>query len=352
MARSATAFYWKARQCFATDCGGRRTVLIKGPKTKLNRELALQQMALLLGKQPARRVPDQHVTVAALIDHFLVVWRAKAIAGEIKQSTVDLFYAPNCALLKAECGHWEAASVNEAMVRAYRGRLKGRGLKQNTIKNRLSILATVLRWAHRTGELFQPVHSCIPCLARQRRQQIPTADELRTLIEAAPPEVRDVLVTLLHTPLRPGDCYAMRRSWVDLSGQLLRLRDSKTGPRLVPITPAVIEVLRRRLDQMPDGDGYVFTTQTGRPWRIKYFARQVQQIRQRKNLGDHLVTYGARHFWATTALLNGCELAVVRALRGDKSITTTLHYEHIASHSARLRQAAHQAIGMFAVEGG
>ena len=337
MARSATAFYWKARQCFAIDCGGRRTVLIKGPKTKLNRELALQQMALLLGKQPARRVPNQHVSVADLIDQFLVVWRAKAIAGEIKQSTVDLFYAPNCALLKAECGHWEAASINEAMIRAYRGRLKGRGLKQNTIKNRLSILATVLRWAHRTGELFQPVHSCIPCLARQRRQQIPTTDELQKLLAAAEPDVRDVLVTLLNTPIRPGDCYALRRNWVDLPAQLLRLPDSKTGQRLVCLVPEVVQLLERRLRKVPNENGFVFTTETGRPWRIKYFARQVFLARERVGLGQHLVTYALRHVWTQNAFLQKVTLPTVRALRNDQSIATTMLYEHMAAHLSWLR---------------
>ena len=71
MARPATCFYWKSRQAYATDAGGTRRILVRGPKSKANKELALQRLGEFLGTRLSRPIVSANVTVAELVDRFL-----------------------------------------------------------------------------------------------------------------------------------------------------------------------------------------------------------------------------------------------------------------------------------------
>ena len=346
MSRPATCFYWKARGCFATDLGGKRTVLVKGPKTKANRELALQRLGELLANRPDKELitPDK-VTVTQLIDWFLAHSAARVAAAEIKASTLDQFYKPYGRLIKKECGHWLANRITEDQLLAYRADLNCRDLSPATVKNRLVTLRVIMRWAQ--GKYINNSVRIATGPGR-RREHIPTADEMAQLLVAARPDVADVLTMLLNCPVRPDDIFSLRRTWVDVDAGLFRLPDSKRGQRLVPIgqVPNVVEVLQRRLSTPSDNNDFVFTTVRGCPWHFRYFGQQVRKAREKAGLGKHVIAYACRHFWTTQALLNGVPLETVKDLRGDRDVSTTLHYSHIASHLNHLQQAARQAVGL------
>ena len=209
MPRPATTFYWKGRG-YATDAGGQRTLLVKGPRSKANRELAQHRLALLLGTAPGNRARSASLSLADVINRFLDHCAARVAAGDIKESTLKSYYHPYCQVLKASCGYWTPGDIDHAKILTYRAQLVGRNLAHNTIKNYLAVLRTILRWARRTHLITSDVSSSVPCLPRRRRENIPTPDELERLLTASRPDVRDVLQTLLLTPVRPGDCYAPR----------------------------------------------------------------------------------------------------------------------------------------------
>jgi len=345
MGRPATMFYWKGRG-FATDAGGKRTVLAKGRKTRANRELAVQRLAELFENRSRPQKIRHAATISDIVAAFLDDCRARVASGELKPNTVELFYEPYGKILQNECGDWTNENLNVAQLRRYRERLENSGLKPNTIKNRLGVLRTVLRWAKNHGLVARSCDGIVPCLPRRRRERIPTQDEAQQLLKAARPDVRDVLMMLLNLPVRPGDIYSMRRSWVRLDEGLIHLADSKTGPRIVMAVDPVIPVLRRRLAATSDDADFVFTTVRGRRWSIGYFAEMVRKARRAAGLGPHVTAYGLRHRWTTNAFLNGLPLHAVRALRGDKSVQTTVIYEHLAEHEGYLKNAARQAIGL------
>lgn len=353
MSRPATMFYWRDRG-FATDAGGKRTVLVKGRRTKANRELALQRLAQLLknGATPGATGSGHAVngtlsnpTVAQVIKQFLDECEARVQAGELKASTLSLFYRPYLALIEKALGTIRARALSRTTVLGYRTRLK-QGLKHNTVKNYLGVLRTLLRWARKQGVVVGDGLDAIPCLPRRRREKIPTDAELQRLLAASPPDVRDVLETLLNVAVRPGDLYHLRREWVDLEQGLLRLPDSKTGPRTVVLVPRVMEIIASRLQtEACRTTGHVFTTPAGRRWTLRYFAEKVRDVRRKAGLSAHVVAYSLRHCWTTNAFRSGLDLATVRALRNDADVRTTMHYEHLSLHMDHLQRAACRAVG-------
>ncbi len=104
MPRPASVWYWKSRNCYCSDAGGRRTVLVKGDRTRANRQVALKRLVELLDTLPATSVPRRCHTVAELVDVYLANSRCRVAAGEIKGNTLELYYRPNGVLLRKEIG--------------------------------------------------------------------------------------------------------------------------------------------------------------------------------------------------------------------------------------------------------
>ncbi len=112
---------------------------------------------------------------------------------------------------------------------------------------------------------------------------------------------------------------------------VLRLPDSKTGAKLVPIGKAVIEVLKSipRVKNNP----YVITgrvegqhlTDMQKPWR---------RLRKRAGL-DNLRIHDLRHSFASDALQLGQDLTMIGKLLGHTQVQTTARYAHLKTDPIR-----------------
>ena len=176
--------------------------------------------------------------LADVLEVFLKDSASRIALGDIKPNTLSCFYRPYCNLLRRDCGHWKPSQIKKSKVDAYRRQLFARQLRLADHDRKLPLGSphgsAVVECQ---GFLASIEPDLVRCPRRERRERIPTQEEIDRLMNAARPDVRDVLEMLLHLPLRPGDCFSMRRSWVDLDANLIRLADSKTGPRLVCCRP-------------------------------------------------------------------------------------------------------------------
>ena len=121
--------------------------------------------------------------------------------------------------------------------------------------------------------------------------------------------------------------------WDDLNFDTgeMRLPDTKTGTRMVPLTPAVARVF----------DGLARTP--GNPWVFpgrKKGARLVNlndswdRVRKRAGLED-VRLHDLRHTFASRALALGEGLPMIGDLLGHRMVTTTARYAHLARDSVR-----------------
>ena len=146
----------------------------------------------------------------------------------------------------------------------------------------------------------------------------------------------DIIRLLLLTGCRRGEIVNLRRS--ELHGDELRLADSKTGPRTVPLnSPA-----RRVLDRQPRmGSPFVFPSprDPARP-RSRELALWTR-IRREAGIED-MRLHDLRHTMASHAVMNGVPVPVVSRLLGHSNVRMTLRYAHLGDHEA---EAAAERIG-------
>ena len=140
---------------------------------------------------------------------------------------------------------------------------------------------------------------------------------------------------LMLTGCRRGEIMMLRWEDVDLEAGELRLRDAKTGPRQVALSPAAVRVLSvipRHADNPWVVSGRKPGTRLGNPnasWLV---------VRARADLED-VRLHDLRHSFASRALALGESLSMIGKLLGHRKVQTTARYAHLAQDSMKASAA-------------
>ncbi len=130
---------------------------------------------------------------------------------------------------------------------------------------------------------------------------------------------------LMLTGCRSDEILTLKWDDVDRTARVLRLRDSKTGPRMVPLTGPVLQVL----DGIEREDGVPWVLRGARPgsW-LACLSWHWRRIRQESGLHDVRV-HDLRHSYASRALALGEGLPAIGRLLGHAKVATSARYAHL-----------------------
>ena len=138
-----------------------------------------------------------------------------------------------------------------------------------------------------------------------------------------------VAIRLLLTGCRKSEVLKLRCDDVDIAAREMRLRDAKTGPRTVQLSPAAAAALARA----PRVEGNPHVVPGMRPGsRMCDLQRPWERIRKRAGLED-MRLHDCRHSFASRALALGESLPTIGKLLGHSHIQTTARYAHLARDS-------------------
>lgn len=152
--------------------------------------------------------------------------------------------------------------------------------------------------------------------------------------EGANPSAVAIIRLLAFTGARKNEIARLRWSEVDLERSYLRLRDSKTGAKVIPIGAPASEVLASitAVDDSP----YVFPAASG-DGAFQGTEKVWRKLRERAGFPE-LRLHDLRHSFASMGLARGDALPVIGAILGHSDVKTTSRYAHLADDP--VRQAA------------
>ena len=136
---------------------------------------------------------------------------------------------------------------------------------------------------------------------------------------------------LMLTGCRCGEILDLRWEDVFLDRNEIRLADSKTGPRTVPLSPAAVKVLAD-LPRPARNPWVIAGRQPGT--RLARIHHYWYRVRAHAGLED-LRIHDLRHSFASRALALGEPLPMIGKLLGHSKIQTTARYAHLARDSIR-----------------
>ena len=188
-----------------------------------------------------------------------------------------------------------------------------------------------------------------PCLhvkrhKEERRERFLSPEEIARLgsvlndIEREGSESRSAVTAirlLILTGCRRSEIQTLRWECVDLDAGELRLPDTKTGARIVPLAPSAVRLLAAlpRNEENP----WVITgkkpgthlTDLNHPW---------WRIRARAGLDDVRI-HDLRHTFASRAIELGESLSTIGKILGHSQVQTTARYAHLARGSVKASAA-------------
>ena len=140
---------------------------------------------------------------------------------------------------------------------------------------------------------------------------------------------------LMLTGCRRNEIVELQWKDVDLGAGELRLRDSKSGARLVPLSPAAARVLAE-LPRVEDNPWVIPGTKRGR--HLADLNHYWERVRERVKLPE-VRLHDLRHSFASRALALGESLSMIGKLLGHNKIDTTSRYAHLARDSIKASSA-------------
>jgi len=153
---------------------------------------------------------------------------------------------------------------------------------------------------------------------------------------------RAVIELLFSAGLRVSELCALNRDSVDLARDEFSVRGKGSKIRLVFLSRAAKDALKKYLDSRGDIEEALFAgTQKKSASRrtIRLTTRQVERLVRRyaivAGIPGKVTPHTLRHLFATDLLMNGADIRSVQAMLGHSSITTTQIYTHMTDRQLR-----------------
>lgn len=312
-----------------------------------------------IGEDPAKEKQDEkkQITVAQLCDFYL-----EDGVGTKKASTIATDRGRIERHIKPLLGGNKVRDVTRADIKRFlrdvangktstdqKTGLRGRAIVtggKGTATRTVGLLGGIFSFAVDCGLIeLNPVHG-VKRFADRKGQRYLNQQELTALGQALAdgdergmnPQALAILKLLVFTGARKGEIETLRWDAVDFEGGYLRLADSKTGQKAIPLNAGAQEILRNipRLEGTP----FVFPARRGEG-HYEGVPKVWRKVRKMAGLQD-VRLHDLRHSFASIAVSGGASLPIIGALLGHTHSATTQRYAHLQDDPLK---AASEAIG-------
>lgn len=241
-------------------------------------------------------------------------------------------------------GHIRVKDLARAEVAKFHADMKAKPYQANRC---LAVISNMMAKAEEWGirEDGRAVCRSITKFKEAARERYLTAKEAKGLADALDkakgsgtnPHAIAIIRLLAVTGARRNEIEALQWSEVDQERGVLRLADSKTGAKVIPLAPAA-QVILSELPKVK-GSKWVFPAVSG-DGHFQGLGKIWREVRTSAGL-DGVRLHDLRHTFASFGAAGGLSLPLIGALLGHKQAATTQRYAHLADDP--VKRAADQA---------
>lgn len=206
----------------------------------------------------------------------------------------------------------------------------------------VSVIKRAFNWALEEGYLTYSPIAKLRKHPKKRRDVFYSADQWAQIRNAASGPIVDFLDFLWSTGCRPQEARILEARHVVGEVVIFAADESKGEKyqRVLFLTPESQTIVERLAEKYPTGP--LFRNRRGRAWTKD--AVKCALTRVSKVVGFRVLAYGARHSYATNALLNNVDPISVSHLMGHRSPAMVAQvYSHLAQNHEFLKKQARNA---------
>jgi integrase len=276
------------------------------------------------GKREAVKVEDDHKQAARRKQQRTKEWTVQTLCetywsehGQHARSASTIL--GQLASLRRHLGKdRKLSSITNASMMDYRAKRRGDGLEKHSINREITIMRAAMRHVAELHAVNVPALHWEKLKTEEPppRQRYLTFEDWGTLLAAAHPSLKPILICAVTTGLRKGNILTLDWSQVRLSAKRITMTVKGNKIHEVRITP----LLAAALSVMPKQKGRVFDTRNfEKRWRAAVKTAGLEDFR----------FHDLRHTFASWARQNGADIADVKEALGHSDISMTMRYAHI-----------------------
>ncbi|MEO5334664.1 MAG: site-specific integrase [Magnetococcus sp. YQC-5] len=283
------------------------------------------------GKDPAETKAEAKMvpTVAEVVERFF----AEHVTAKNKSSTIVEYRRQANKIIIPRLGKFRIDVIQRSHIAKLHHEMQETPYTANRVA---ALLSKMFNWTEMVGlrpERSNPVLH-IQKYREEKRERLLSDAELARLGVAladaessgkASPHTVAAIRLFILTGARLGEILSLRWDEVDFPNRAIRLGDSKTGAKSIPLNPPALEVL----STLPRIEGNPFVivgrieghsmVNINKPWHA---------IRAAAGL-DTLRIHDLRHAFASVGAIMGMSLPVIGKLLGHTQTATTQRYAHL-----------------------
>jgi integrase len=335
--------------------GGKTRRISLGLHGKLTPEEARKQAAKVLaavqdGSDPAaeRAEAKRAVTIAELADLYFAEGLAekpnkKASSWMADASNVERHIKPLLGskllrhLTQADIAKFQADVAVGKSRADIKTKKRGRAIVEGgrgTAARSLAVLGAILEFALRRKLIPLNPAKGVRLLKGEKKERFLSEAEVARLADTLSamehnkrlrPTAAAAIRLLLLTGCRKSEILSLRWEWVDVERHCLRLPDSKTGAKVVPLAAPAMELLT----ELPHISDYVVPAARGAA-HYTGLQKDWERVRVLAQLPAFRL-HDLRHSFASFAVADGHTLFMVGKVLGHKQSRTTEGYAHLAA---------------------
>ncbi len=301
------------------------------------RKNAVKIIARLKTGLPAvEQAPEPEPTVADLAGRYL----REHVDMHCKPQTAKQYRFILCKHIVPHLGNLRVSEVERKHILTFQYGLRSIPVMANRVIDMLVKMFNLAELWEMRPPGRNPCKSVRRYKNQPRKERFLTSGELARLgriLDIAPAQrlasryATVAIRLLILTGCRRNEIRGLAWGDLDFKAGEMRLRDSKTGPRTIPLPPAAAEALAG-LPRVA-GNSWVFPSRRKGTHQID-INRSWERIRHCAGLDD-VRLHDLRHTFASRALALGEGLPMIGELLGHRKVSTTARYAHLARESIR-----------------
>ncbi|MEM6468022.1 MAG: site-specific integrase [Planctomycetota bacterium] len=202
----------------------------------------------------------------------------------------------------------------------------------------ISIVSRMLNWAVREGYIQSNPIAGIKKPRMKRREIVYTPEQWRSIKSVVRGPLLDLLDFLWGTGCRPQEARLVEARHLHDDLVIFPPDESKgeTDSRVIFLSERLKRIIRTLADR--NRIGPLFRNNRGNPWTKDAIVNRLRRVSEK--VGFRVIAYGARHSYATNALIKSVDTVSLSHLMGHKDTRMINNYAHLAQNIDFLRKQA------------
>ena len=241
--------------------------------------------------------------------------------------------------IESQYDSFELEQISGTMVRTWLASLKEAELTGKSLNRKISSLKSFFKFHIQAGVLTKSPMDTVtsPKISKRLPAFVAENDIEQLLLNLSFAEgwkgfTEKMVIQLFYaTGMRLSELIQCKQNNVDLSKKQIKVLGKGNKERILPISAALAEELKKYIQQKPAeaaGVPNLFVTEKGKPLQpravytfVKFYLSQVTTLQKKS---PHVL----RHSFATHLMNNGADLNAVKELLGHSSLAATQVYTH------------------------